>query len=142
MIFDREQTVITNGQNALRVAVIQEVMWVHNIEAERWAGAYQRNPYPFLTRTAGLFLLETLGVDGGWLPLPTRPQRYCDPTSLVNTPLGRLHCSFPPQHSALLRSLRSARSVHEQTGRQITDKQLASNSQLFVRNLKHFNFDM
>ena len=25
-----------------------------------------------------------LGVDGGWqLPLPTRPQRYCDPASLV-----------------------------------------------------------
>ena len=23
------------------------------------------------------------GVDGGWTPLPTRPQRYCDPTSLV-----------------------------------------------------------
>ena len=24
-----------------------------------------------------------LGVDGGWIPLPTRPQRYCDPASLV-----------------------------------------------------------
>ena len=23
-----------------------------------------------------------LGVDEGWLPLPTRPQRYCDPASL------------------------------------------------------------
>ena len=23
------------------------------------------------------------GVDGGWMPLPTRPQRYCDPVSLV-----------------------------------------------------------
>ena len=23
-----------------------------------------------------------LGVDESWLPLPTRPQRYCDPTSL------------------------------------------------------------
>ena len=22
-------------------------------------------------------------VDGGWTPLPTRPQRYCDPASLV-----------------------------------------------------------
>ena len=22
-------------------------------------------------------------VDGGWMPLPTRPQRYCDPASLV-----------------------------------------------------------
>ena len=24
-----------------------------------------------------------LGVDVGWLPLPTRAQRYCDPASLV-----------------------------------------------------------
>ena len=24
-----------------------------------------------------------LGVDGGWMPLPTRLQRYCDPASLV-----------------------------------------------------------
>ena len=24
-----------------------------------------------------------LGVNGGWLPLPTRPQQYCDPASLV-----------------------------------------------------------
>ena len=24
-----------------------------------------------------------VGVDGGWLPLPTRPQQYCDPASLV-----------------------------------------------------------
>ena len=23
------------------------------------------------------------GVDRGWMPLPTRPQRYCDPASLV-----------------------------------------------------------
>ena len=23
------------------------------------------------------------GVDEGWMPLPTRPQRYCDPASLV-----------------------------------------------------------
>ena len=23
------------------------------------------------------------GVDGGWMPLPTRPQRYCDPESFV-----------------------------------------------------------
>ena len=26
-----------------------------------------------------------LGVDRGWLPLPTRPQRYCDPASLVSS---------------------------------------------------------
>ena len=24
-----------------------------------------------------------LGLDEGWLPLPTRPQRYCDPALLV-----------------------------------------------------------
>ena len=24
-----------------------------------------------------------LGVDGGWMPLPTCPQQYCDPASLV-----------------------------------------------------------
>ena len=24
------------------------------------------------------------GVDGGWMPLPPRPQRYCDPASLVS----------------------------------------------------------
>ena len=23
------------------------------------------------------------GVDGAWMPLPTRPQQYCDPVSLV-----------------------------------------------------------
>ena len=23
------------------------------------------------------------GMDGGWMPLPTHPQRYCDPASLV-----------------------------------------------------------
>ena len=22
-------------------------------------------------------------MDGGWIPLPTHPQRYCDPASLV-----------------------------------------------------------
>ena len=27
--------------------------------------------------------VEGWGVDGGWKPLPTRPQRYCDPASLV-----------------------------------------------------------
>ena len=24
-----------------------------------------------------------LGVDEGWIPLPTRPQQYCDPASLI-----------------------------------------------------------
>ena len=38
-----------------------------------------------------------LGVVGGWMPLPTRPQRYCDPASLVNLRACRirtLFCSF------------------------------------------------
>ena len=26
---------------------------------------------------------EGWGEGGGWMPLPTRPQRYCDPASLV-----------------------------------------------------------
>ena len=29
------------------------------------------------------------GVDGGWMPLPTRPQLYCDPAPLV-----RLHLAL------------------------------------------------
>ena len=33
------------------------------------------------------------GVDGGWKPLPTRPQQYCDPASLVL----KLTCSYPWQ---------------------------------------------
>ena len=28
------------------------------------------------------------GVDGGWTPLPTRSQRYCDPTSLAFNEIG------------------------------------------------------
>ena len=36
-------------------------------------------------------------VDGGWLPLPTRVQRYCDPASLVFLLLylGVLTCMVP-----------------------------------------------
>ena len=30
------------------------------------------------------------GVDGGGMPLPTRPQRYCDPASLVMDKMLRL----------------------------------------------------
>ena len=30
------------------------------------------------------------GVDGGWMPLPTRPPRYCDPASLVDSALATL----------------------------------------------------
>ena len=29
-----------------------------------------------------------LGVDGGWMPVPTRPQQYCDSASLVFRNLG------------------------------------------------------
>ena len=30
-------------------------------------------------RYLGIFVGEGWGVDGGWMPLPTRLQRYCDP---------------------------------------------------------------
>ena len=34
-----------------------------------------------------------LGVDGGWLPLPTRPQRYCDTAfSLIRLTTVEHHC--------------------------------------------------
>ena len=33
------------------------------------------------------------GEAGGWLPLPTRPQRYCDPASLVTFDLILLDCA-------------------------------------------------
>ena len=33
------------------------------------------------------------GVNGGWLPLPTRLQRYCDPASLVD--LRAVSASLP-----------------------------------------------
>ena len=32
-----------------------------------------------------VFMVGAWGVDGGWMPLPTRPQRYCDPASLALT---------------------------------------------------------
>ena len=35
-----------------------------------------------------------LGVDGGWMPLPTRPQRYCDPASLVSIVFQYLFIHF------------------------------------------------
>ena len=36
--------------------------------------------------------------EGGWMPLPTRPQRYCDPASLVTiiTWCKYLTLGFPP----------------------------------------------
>ena len=52
---------------------------------------------------------------------------------VFNTPLGRLHRSFTPQRSALLQSLRSLRSW---TDWQTDNRQ----TELFVRNLKRFNF--
>ena len=45
---------------------------------------------------------EALGVDGGWLwmgvgcPLPTRPQRHCDPASLVLSLNSLIHSFFLP----------------------------------------------
>ena len=30
-----------------------------------------------------VLMVKALGVDWAWMPLPTRPQRYCDPASLV-----------------------------------------------------------
>ena len=42
------------------------------------------------------FLRWGRGVDGSWMPLPTRPQRYCDPASLVLNVERFLHyCSCP-----------------------------------------------
>ena len=35
-----------------------------------------------------------MGVDGGWMPLPTHPQRYCDPVSLVYCCLFHSFFSF------------------------------------------------
>ena len=35
-----------------------------------------------------------LGVDGGWMPLPTRPQQYCDPASLVCFLLNDSYCDI------------------------------------------------
>ena len=30
-----------------------------------------------------VYVWRAWGIDGGWMPLPTRPQRYCDSASLV-----------------------------------------------------------
>ena len=30
-----------------------------------------------------MLVVRAWGVDGGWMPLPTRPQQYCGLTSLV-----------------------------------------------------------
>ena len=30
-----------------------------------------------------VLMVGAWGVDGGWMPLPTRPQQCCDPASLV-----------------------------------------------------------
>ena len=38
---------------------------------------------------------EALGMDGGWAPLPTRPQRYCDSASLVSS-------GIPPDQQRLI----------------------------------------
>ena len=51
------------------------------------------------------------GVDGGWMPLPTHPQQYCDPVSLVPPSiLGVVRRLFPPLHdSDCVRALPSSR---------------------------------
>ena len=36
-----------------------------------------------------------LGVDGDWMPLPTRPRRYCNPASLVISRDSFTHCPTP-----------------------------------------------
>ena len=50
------------------------------------------------------------GVDGGWMPLPTHPQQYCDPASLVlsfslslslSLPLG-IYDFFPTARAAFI----------------------------------------
>ena len=35
-----------------------------------------------------VYVWGTWGMDGGWMPLHTRPQRYCDPASLVSRDLS------------------------------------------------------
>ena len=35
---------------------------------------------PFLV---WVLMVGAWGVDEGWMPLPTRPQQYCDPASLL-----------------------------------------------------------
>ena len=39
------------------------------------------------------------GKAGGWMPLPTRPQRYCDPASLVLF-VSFFHCRICKDQSA------------------------------------------
>ena len=39
--------------------------------------------YPLYESVLDGGLGRALGVDGGWLPLPTHPQQYCDSASLV-----------------------------------------------------------
>ena len=34
------------------------------------------------SKSAKTSVLDAFCVDGGWMPLPTRPQRYCDPATL------------------------------------------------------------
>ena len=52
---------------------------VGNDRVEKW-----ENELCVYVSVLGGGLGGALGVDGGWLPLPTRPQRYCDPASLVD----------------------------------------------------------
>ena len=47
------------------------------------------------------------GVDGGWMPLPTHPQRYCDPASLARFALENYKRFQATRQRCLHRLLRS-----------------------------------
>ena len=51
---------------------------VRNARVEKWKNERFRCFFGYVCWWGGAW-----GVDGGWMPLPTRPQRYCDPASLV-----------------------------------------------------------
>ena len=50
---------------------------IRNAQVEKWKTSVLD---VFLGRCVGG---GAWGVDWGWMPLPTRPQQYCDPASLV-----------------------------------------------------------
>ena len=48
------------------------------------------------------------GVDGGWMSLPTHPQQYCDPVSLVfllSGPLSAFMYPQPPRDTLVVEAL-------------------------------------
>ena len=52
-----------------------------------------------------------LSVDRGWPPLPTRPQQYCDPASLVLLPLNSTSDLLAHRQSNLIES--DSRQKHQ-----------------------------